>query len=492
MLAVIAFGIPAWCFTGTVVDSHARPVAGAKVSLWTFWTSPRTFHTDRDGTFLYSRNVAADGTVYTTLYKIVDARGKPIPKAIVVVPWGNDAPFTLRTNAKGQFDFPIPGAWDGVYRVMDRACVPVPRARFLRGEDGRHWMDDKTTDNRGEFRVADWQPDPEGKKEFGVSVIADGYTYASLDLDATHDRQAVIPLLPERKFTARIVDERGAPLRGVKVLLDEAHGKMKDGSHFDIAGFDLPSSWVKSGKDGSFTLRHLPDDNAMLFADMLLTIDAPGRARIERKFYRLADLRQAGTIMLPRACVVQGILRPPAGGMMPDDLGLEMKLSEDSEPLSTSDRFIGVGKDGTFRFDHLPPGEATILLSTTRRRTLGWVLPAVQHLRLAPGDVKNLELTGVTGAVISGTVRDKATGKPIPSVALTIEDPGYPKGNWWMTEADGAYTLRVAPGKVRVYVSFVFVGDQRVDFDPKEGITAEVADGENKTGMDIAISIPAK
>ncbi len=491
VILLVALSVASWSFTGKVVDGRGRPVAKATVSLWMFWTGPRTFHADKYGELLYSRNTASDGTVYITICKIVGPDGKPVPDATVTLPWYNNSPIRFLTDAKGKFSFQPLGYWDGINRVTDRTGAPVPHAHIIRTEAGQDWKNENETDDKGEYRVPEWQPETGQKREFGVNVIADGYTYASVSVDADKTQQAVIKLSPERIFSARIVDEAGAPVRGARVVLDDANGKMKDGRGFSPPGFDIPAVRVISGKDGKFELRHLPDDNIMKSADITLTVGAPGRAQIVRRSYRMADLRKSGVIMLPRSATVQGVVRPPAGGKLVNDLILQMRLKEDGAPSVDSDRSATVGADGRYRFDNLPPGEAEIVLWTTHRRTLGWTLPAVEHLRITAGEVKDLDMVGSTGAVISGTVRDKATGKPMSSTALTIEDASNPKGNWWLTERDGTYSLRVAPGKVRVYVSFVFVGDKQVYLDPKDGVSAEVADGDNKTGMDLTASIPS-
>ena len=488
ILAVVALSAPAWGFTGKVVDSKGRPVAKAKVGIWTFWTSGRAYHADRNGEFVAYRNIASDGKVYGTNHKVVDADGKPVPNAIAIVPWSNDGPFRSVTDRKGQFTFEVPGYWDRVYRVTDSAGAPVPRAKVIRDS-----MSEIVTDDKGEYPLEGLGRDTADGKEGSVNVLADGYTYASVSLpDAEKVRGITIKLRPERIFKAKIVDENGAPLRGARVIVEETSGKMKDGGGFYFSGFSLPAVWITSGKDGYFELRHLPDPAAVKSAQMALTIDAPGRARIERRTYQLAELRKSGKITLPRACVVQGTLRPSAGGKLLDDLLLKIRLVEDGPPVYESERYAGIDKDGKYRFDNLPPGEATIIMSTSHRRTIGWTLPAAQQLRIAPGEVKTLDLAGATGAVISGIVRDKATGNPLGSAALTYEDAANPKGNWWVTEDDGTYSIRVAPGKVTVYVNFIWAGDKQIDFDRKDGISLEVADGQDKSGVDLSVSLPAK
>ena len=78
VLTAIALSAPAWGITGKVVDSNGRPVAKAKVGFWTFWTSGRAYHADRNGEFVAYRNIASDGTVYGTNHKVVDADGKRV------------------------------------------------------------------------------------------------------------------------------------------------------------------------------------------------------------------------------------------------------------------------------------------------------------------------------------------------------------------------------------------------------------------------------
>jgi hypothetical protein len=492
VLIILTVVVPCWALTGKVVDNKGRPVAKASVGIWTFWTSGKTYHADNYGGFIFSRNISPDGTVYLTSYRILGADGKPVPKATVVLPWSNDAPIRLVTDRNGGFRFDIPGKWDGVIRVMDSAGAPIPRAKLVRSWMAHSRPDETVTDDKGEYRIEGWQPDAKNEKECNVNVLADGYAYWSRYVHPERERRVVIKLQPERLFRARIVGDDGAPLGGARVITEDATGKMKNGDEFSFAGFDMPVVRTISGKDGSFELHHLPNITSAKSALITLTIDAPGRARIERRAYDVAKLAKSGKITLPRACSVQGTVRPPDGKKLLDDLLLTMKLTEDGPPTYESERSVGIDKEGRFKFDNLPPGEATIVLWTQHRRTIGWSLPAVQPLRITPGEVKNLELAGATGAVISGIVRDKTTGNPIPGAALTVEDPGNPRGNWWVTEKDGTYSIRVAPGKVTVYVDFIWAGDKQVKYDRKEGITVEVADGQDKTGQDLSIALPAK
>lgn len=491
VLFILTMVVPCWGLTGKVVDNKGRPVAKARVGIWTFWTSGRTYHADNYGGFIFSRNISPDGTVYLTSYKILEANGKPVPKATVILPWSNDAPIALVTDRNGEFRFDVPDKWDGVIRVVDSAGAPVPRAKLVRS-----WMtsrpDETVTDDKGEYRPEYWQPDTKAELECNVNVLADGYSYWSRYVHPERERRIVIKLQPERIFRARIVGDDGSPMRGARIITEDATGKMKNGEEFNFAGFDMPLVRTVSGKDGSFQLHHLPDITTAKSALITLTINAPGRARIERRAYELAKLAESGKITLPRACSVQGTVRPPDGKKLLDDLLLTMKLTEDGPPKYESERSAGIDREGKFKFDSLPPGEATIVLWTQHRRTLGWTLPAVQHLRIAPGEAKTLELAGADGAVISGIVRDKTTGNPIPGAALTIEDAGNPKGNWWVTEKDGTYALRVAPGKVTVYVNFIWAGDKQVKYDRKDGVTVEVTDGQDKTGQDLSIALPAK
>ena len=85
------------------------------------------------------------------------------------------------------------------------------------------------------------------------------------------------------------------------------------------------------------------------------------------------------------------------------------------------------------------------------------------------------------GGIITGTVTDKATGRPIAGATVMSYGPHRPESSAGVisaqTDSTGTYRLRVAPGRSRVY--------EADTFDPQSGVNnnryLEVAEGETKT-----------
>lgn len=491
ILAVMALCAPAWGITGKVVDNKGKPVAKARVNIWIFWMTDRTYRADGKGEFIHSKLVFMDGTVHPSKYRIVDAAGKPVPKAIVTLPWGGPVePTTLFTNQKGEFTYQPPGDSKGVIRVLNSAGKPVPRAKAI-----FTWSvgkDETVMDDKGEYYEG-ITTFPRDKSELMADVVADGYTYASTYFSPDPEKRPVIRVWPDRVVKTRVVDEKGAPLQGVKVARSNATAEMKSGVGYVSYILEPIPGGIITRKDGSFELHHLPGADVAKSAFVSLEMDAPGRAKIKRT-YQLAELRKSGKIVLPREAILRGTLLVPNGKTIPDDTLLLMSLTEDSYSVWPPNHSVKLGKDGMFRFSKLPPGKATIEFWTSHKRTMGWTMPAVQNLRIVPGRVTNLELTGTIGAVISGTVRDEATGNPIPSTVLSVKHAGNPNGEPIWADTEGKYSVRVAPGKVTVYLGFTFVIVKGRVHSNKDlpVMSLEAVDGQDKAGVDLSVVPPVE
>lgn len=493
VLTAIVLSTSCWSFTGKIVNNNGKPIAKAKVAAYMFWTTDRTFHTDAKGEFVYLTMAVADFT-HVVKFKITDKNGKPVQNATVTIPWDHDVPTLLSTNERGVFNCPVPNDSKGLMRILDKTGHPVPGAKAVMTSLRPNWKDEYVMNDKGEFQYRNIQTNRQTEKELLFIVAPDGYTYASSYYHVGQKEPLVMNVWPERLTKARVVDESGRPVQGATVVIDNVRAKIGTSKEFNISPHPDSTAKMKTSKDGSFLLRHLPGKEFEKSTAITMTFDAPERSRIERREYQLTDLRESGKIVLPRACAVQGFVCLPVGAKaMPENLMLEMNLQEEGSPAYESDHWTGIGKDGSFRFEKLSPGTATIILGSMHKSSLGWVLSAVQNLQIGSGEVKNVNLTATIGAVISGCVLDKDTGKPVSGV-LMVEHTGSPNGESWYIDNEGKYSIRVPAGKVNIYVSFVFTKNTRVDYDPKDRpvISLEVTDGEDKPGQNMSISLPVK
>lgn len=492
VFALLALGASARGVTGVVVDDQDRPVPKAKISVWTFWVFDRTFHADGNGEFVYLKSSDWEGKVSQQTYTIVDATGKAMAKATVVMPWYGDVPLHMWTDRKGQFDFPLPDDTKGMMRILDGSGQPVARAKAI--------CSDKSSANallemnaQGEHLFPALQNRTTTKRELRFHVTADGYAYSGAYFTEGQTLPLVFKLIPESPLMARIVDEDGAPVPGASVCLNDVNGRGKASDDFDSVGYDIMPVPIITIKDGTFVIPHLPGPGPAKSLNVQLTVFASGRCKIVRVF-DLAELRKSGEIVLPRMCSLQGIIRPPAGIVLPEEMSLVMRLREQFGPTEPSEHFATADKNGRFAFEQLPPGTATIRLQIPRKKDPGWMLPAIRDLQLAGGGSPELDLTGTTGALISGCVRDQA-GNPIEMAVVRLRHSGNPDGESMMadealTDKKGNYTARVGSGKVEVYLDFCFLGEQSIRYKPgnQPTISVELSEGETRPGLDFTAS----
>jgi len=111
----------------------------------------------------------------------------------------------------------------------------------------------------------------------------------------------------------------------------------------------------------------------------------------------------------------------------------------------------------------------------------GLVAAAAEGVSGAKGTTVSVpDLVLTPGGIITGTVTDKATGRPIMGATVMSYGPHRPESSAAViaaqTDSTGTYRLRVAPGRSRVYVSDTFT--QQSGADPNRYL--EVAEGQTK------------
>jgi protocatechuate 3,4-dioxygenase beta subunit len=267
-----------------------------------------------------------------------------------------------------------------------------------------------------------------------------------------------IRLVEVRDYRGRLVDTSGQPIAKARIrpiwLAQKTQGQLL----FAYDSVDLPPEFAKemageSGADGVFVLRGAPTEGAVR-----AEVSAPGFG----SFHATCALSAPTTIRLAPTGSVRGSVvckaDPKAAA------GIKLRLSSDQwKQPSPWDEFhldpyaeTSTQKDGSFLFAEVPPGR--YLLSET------WVANAPYYLDFGdrgsyPGPYQ-VTSRGVTSmspitlrptVLIHGTVVDAKSGVGIPDVEL---DLSYPAG-LTRTDARGAYSGRVAPGTLRIYVKDV-------------------------------------
>lgn len=139
---------------------------------------------------------------------------------------------------------------------------------------------------------------------------------------------------------------------------------------------------------------------------------------------------------------------------------------------------------GRYKIARLPAGTYTLTLASDPVHPQPWTA-AAKTATVSGNAVSSANFTLIHGALLTGIIRDKTTGKPLPNITIMVNGPANPQtargAGMAFTGPDGCYRLRVPPGSQRVFMAGV--GDASPhDF--------KVADGETKT-LNFQIASPA-
>jgi beta-lactamase regulating signal transducer with metallopeptidase domain/5-hydroxyisourate hydrolase-like protein (transthyretin family) len=113
---------------------------------------------------------------------------------------------------------------------------------------------------------------------------------------------------------------------------------------------------------------------------------------------------------------------------------------------------------GEYRMQQIPVGEYNVAVNFNDDRERPWAAAALEAVHLGEGEhLAGQDLTLVTGGLIKGHVLRADTGQAVIGVNVGLHGPDRPKSSAMIagviTDADGAYTFRVAPGAQYVYLS---------------------------------------
>jgi hypothetical protein len=111
--------------------------------------------------------------------------------------------------------------------------------------------------------------------------------------------------------------------------------------------------------------------------------------------------------------------------------------------------------DGSYRLIGLTTASYNV---SVEERSGNWVAEAVEGVATRVRRTERLpDLVLTPGGIVEGTVVDEATGKPMPGVHVGCHGPHRPRSSAMiissLTNAEGHYRLRVAPGESYVYVA---------------------------------------
>jgi protocatechuate 3,4-dioxygenase beta subunit len=422
---------PAAALSGLVVDARGRPVPGALV------LAPRSNRqalSRADGRFRLTRllprgsyelTVQKEGFPRTTAAARTGAAGREVPPLRIVLGEGQ------RIRGK----------------VLDREGRPVAAGLTLTAEEyggGEPERSVTSVDAQGAFELRDLSPG-----RFELRAVARGFAPArrtGIEVGAGPEavELGVVTLEPGTAIEGVVTDSAGSPVAGAEVI---ARSNEPVRSWFQEP--EPPSPYI-TGTDGRFRIVDLRrGDHVDLEVHhpayapaQALAVEVPTPEPLHVELKRARSL--AGRVVGPRGEPVPGALLSRIE---------ELRIGGGSQGSAFT---LGqTGADGTFRVTGLAPGTLNLEVSADgyrTRRTGGVQIPEDR-------DVEHLEVTLEPGVILAGRVLD-SLGEPVgdanvwvhperPRREMTFRMPGPTR-----TDGEGRWQVDgLDPGAVRVDAS---------------------------------------
>ena len=160
--------------------------------------------------------------------------------------------------------------------------------------------------------------------------------------------------------------------------------------------------------------------------------------------------------------------------------------------------------DGNYRITHLIPGEYNVLLNLQGQTAKDWTAVAHEWLKLRGGETtRDVDLPLIEGGIIRGKVITADTAEPIVGIQVGVHGPAHPQSSNMvasgLTNADGEYSVRVAPGLQQVSIRGILPeayresGQNSRDIKVDDGETARLdfrltrREGEKVNGVVIGV-----
>ncbi len=367
-------------------------------------------------------------------------------------------------------------------QVLDPRGEPAPDAKVL----VQHYVatsqnpivtDRPVCDEAGRFSLDLKIGFPEHPIE--VVALKPGYAMAWVSVTGERDHDVTLRLgANPLSCSGTVADPDGRPLAGAQVSVWVLRRGEGEGTHWmAFSPFDDDFPPATTDAQGHFDLRGFPPD-----VNVSLTAVAEGRER--------------GTTEDPVPAGATGI-------KFVLDLGASIsgRVTLNGEPVSrvrvdcdgqAPGHEGGIARsqaDGTYRLDHLSPDTYTVALF----RAEDIVAPPLTGISVKAGEHHTRADLAVTpGALISGTVTEAGTGKPVRDVNIEAWAMEYPYFTYgaapqMITDENGGYTIRVIPGKTRVRCLYSADPDLPSDMaEPRERVV-EVAEGQRLAGVDFTL-----
>jgi 5-hydroxyisourate hydrolase-like protein (transthyretin family) len=311
----------------------------------------------------------------------------------------------------------------------------ILRGQYLSQPD--KWID--VNDNEGNFNI-----EAAGPGIYQVQIAAEGYAWTwSEDVNTDQNVPVVIKLGTGGSITGKVVDEKGNPVSGAKVLpLSKAGGVNTTMPTYIRDPFISEDSAVET-VNGKFELKHLTagkESIKVLHPDYAYSIVSD----IEVKEGRTTEGIE---VVLNKGATVQGYVFDNQGQPQ-SNVTLYFNNIYSGDEKSGRVAEVTTDIDGHYQAGCLPEKMLTVRRQKTRE-SMGVVCRTIVP---ANGKVSRIDLGGqpnVTGRLI-------IDGKPIAGRRVTLSSIGGATSDFFrchtMTENDGAFTFGGIPsGKWTIY-----------------------------------------
>ena len=253
-----------------------------------------------------------------------------------------------------------------------------------------------------------------------------------------------VTLSAAAQMSGLVRDAQGAPLAGAKITLLRVIDKADSG--YNISDFyyfgttDFEPLETQSGADGRWVLGELPQEG-------IATLQASAPARVSANFR--AWLEGADNAAPTQKLAVGGTL----SGRL---------LSTKGEPVAgaqvyRSGAYSGINstdKDGKFTLEGVPVGTQQLQVWGGKNQWFAGDEPLSATIPPTGGAVDLGDLKSGEGTLVTGTVVDKATRKPLPNLELRLENQKL------KTDAQGRFEGRTGNGYLQLEILGDYVGSQ--------------------------------
>lgn len=293
-------------------------------------------------------------------------------------------------------------------------------------------------------------------------------------------KNSTFTLEPFTSIRIQLVDSSGSPVPNVKVCPTY----FRTDTSSAVWSHDLLGHWNQTtDSSGHATLTNLPqgfrividaDDDRFAPQDPMAPIQlATDPTTPDLTLHLTPASSISGT-------VVFGPTKQPVAGIT---------VRAYAQRPSTMGGLTITDKNGQYTVNRLGPGVYNLAAQDYAGRYNDWVGQA-QTTSVSSGEhSSNVTLNLIHGGLITGTITDKVTGKPLSHVAITLSYAnGQSNYNSLIaneTAADGIYSIRCEPGKVTL---LPFIPNTYTDASIQQ--TVDIAEGETKT-VDFHIDAPA-